>query len=142
MKNIYDFYDYSDVNEYTINNLEDDVNEIESLAESVQLRSKKKDNMMTYEGYDDCEKASIPFNRHDKFEKKSFRDFEYDQNNLALERNPTAELKYLDGEWPSYETEAFENSIDDLKNYIDNLNDKNKEITKSLNKKFKYLIKK
>lgn len=139
MKSIYDFYDYSDVNEYTINNLEEDVDEIESLAESVQLRSKKKDNMMTYE---DCEKPSIPFDRHDNFEKKNFRGFKYDQNNLALERNPTAELKYLDGEWPAYETEALENSIDELKNYVDDLNDKNKKITKSLKKKFKYLVKK
>lgn len=139
MKSIYDFYEYSDINEYTINNLEDDVNEIESLAESVQLRSKKKDNMMNYE---DCEKSSIPFDRHDRFEKKNFRGFKYNQNNLALERNPTAELKYLDGEWPSYETEALENSINDLKNYVNDLNNKNKEITKSLKKKFKYLIKK
>lgn len=142
MKSIYDFYDYSDVNEYTINNLEDDIDEIESLAESVQLRSKKKDNMMTYEDCEDCEKSSIPFDRHDNFEKKNFRGFKYDQNNLALERNPTAELKYLDGEWPAYETEALENSIDELKNYVDDLNDKNKKITKSLKKKFKYLVKK
>lgn len=138
MKNIYDFYDYSDVNEYTINNLEDDVSEIESLAESVQLRSKKKNNMMTY---DECEDISIPFNRHDKFEKKDFRGFKYDQNNLALERNPTAELKYLDGEWPVYETEALEDSIESLKDYVNDLKDKNDEITKSLKKKFKYLSK-
>lgn len=142
MKNIYDFCDYSDVNEYTINNLEDDVSEIESLAESVQLRSKKKNNMMTYDECEDCEDISIPFNRHDKFEKKDFRGFKYDQNNLALERNPTAELKYLDGEWPVYETEALEDSIESLKDYVNDLKDKNDEITKSLKKKFKYLSKK
>lgn len=109
----FDFNDPSEINEFSIDRLEGDVCEIESLAEDFNLKGLRKDKNGQYfaepESYNISDEVKPEYIRKGKVGSKSF-----EWNPYAIEKAPKADGPLAGSEWPAPYVEAFNQFLDEL----------------------------